>query len=166
MVKGLVERFQLAGSSNAVLRKAAALLLLQAATTVLAGNAPDASGIEFFEKHVRPVLVEHCYKCHSAEAEKLKGGLSLDTRDGLLKGGDSGPAIVPGTPEKSLLIKAVRYADENLQMPPAKGGGKLPDEKIEDLVAWVKMGAPDPRTGSTSTVQPQPQPNRTGRFNR
>jgi hypothetical protein len=118
------------------------------ALSSLAASAPDAAGTEFFEKHIRPVLVERCYKCHSAKAEKLKGGLRLDTRDDLLKGGDSGPVIVPGEPEKSLLIKAVRYMDENLQMPPAKnGGGKLSHEKIEDLIAWVKMGAPDPRTG-------------------
>src|SRR5678816_1800898 len=69
----------------------------------------DSAGIEFFEKKVRPVLADNCYKCHSAEAEKLKGGLRLDTRDSVLKGGDNGPAIVPGDPEKSLLIKAVRY---------------------------------------------------------
>ncbi len=108
--------------------------------------APDAAGIEFFEKHVRPVFVEHCYKCHSAEAEKVKGAFLLDTREGLLKGGDTGPAIVPGDVEKSLLIKAVRYANEDLQMPPAKAGGKLSAAQIADLVAWVKMGAPDPRS--------------------
>jgi hypothetical protein len=109
------------------------------------GATSDRSGVEFFEKHVRPVLVENCYKCHSAEAEKLKGGLLLDTRDGVLKGGDNGPAILPGNPDKSLLIKAVRYTDENLQMPPK--GKKLSEQEIEGLVTWVKMGAPDPRTG-------------------
>ena len=124
--------------------------------TTFAATAPDRAGIEFFEKHVRPVLVEHCYNCHSPGAEKgVKGGLLLDTRDGLLKGGDNGPAIVAGDPEKSLLIKAVRYHDENLQMPPK--GKKLSETQIEDLVAWVKMGAPDPRTeavqGAKSKVQ-------------
>ena len=79
---------------------------------------PPASGLEFFEKKVRPVLVDNCYKCHSSSSEKVKGGLLLDTREGLLKGGDTGPGLVPGDPEKSLLIKAVRYTDENLQMPP------------------------------------------------
>src|SRR2546421_2625004 len=73
------------------------------------GNAQD---FEFFETKIRPIFVEHCYKCHSVQAEKLKGGLLLDTREGLLKGGDSGPAIAPGNPEKSLLIKAVRYTDK------------------------------------------------------
>jgi hypothetical protein len=99
--------------------------------------------MEFFEKKIRPLFVEHCYKCHSRDAEKLKGGLLLDSREGVLKGGESGPAIVSGDPEKSLLIKAVRYTDEDLQMPPKNQ--KLPDSQIADLVAWVKMGAPDPR---------------------
>ncbi len=105
--------------------------------------ATDSAGIEFFEKKIRPILVENCYKCHSAEAEKLKGGFLLDTKGGLLKGGDTGPAIVPGDAERSLLIKAVRYTDENLQMPPKNK--KLSPEHVADLEAWVKMGAPDPR---------------------
>jgi len=99
----------------------------------------------FFENKIRPLLTKNCYKCHSSDSLKLKGELLLDTREGLLKGGASGPAIVPGDPEKSLLIKAVRYADPELQMPPK--GDKLSDEQINDLVTWVKMGAPDPRTG-------------------
>ena len=107
--------------------------------------APEAAQLEFFEKHVRPVLIENCYKCHSAEAEKVKGGFLLDTREGLLKGGDSGPAIVLGKPEESRLIKAIRYTDPDLQMPPAKAGGKLSAEVIAHLETWVKMGAPDPR---------------------
>src|SRR4051812_4162346 len=112
----------------------------------------DPGGIEFFEKKVRPILVEHCYECHSADAKKVKGGLLLDTRDGTLKGGDNGPAILPGNPDKSLMIKAVRYTDEDLQMPPKKK--KLPPEKIADLEAWVKMGAPDPRSGKLSSLAP------------
>src|SRR6185295_3014369 len=104
---------------------------------------PDAAGVEFFENKIRPLLVDHCYKCHSAEGEKIKGGLLLDTREGLLKGGDTGPAIVPGDLEKSLLIKAVRYMDKDLQMSPKNK--KLSDEQIADLETWVKMGAPDPR---------------------
>jgi hypothetical protein len=110
------------------------------------GAAADA-GVEFFEQKVRPVLVDTCYKCHSASADKVKGGLLLDTRDGLLKGGDSGAAIAPGDPEKSLLIKAVRYTDENLQMPPKNK--KLSAEQISALEQWVKMGAPDPRTNAS-----------------
>ena len=94
----------------------------------------------FFEKRVRPVLVEHCYKCHSASAKHLKGGLRLDLRETLRRGGDSGLAIVPGRVDQSLLIEAVRY--ESLEMPPE---GKLPQRVIVDLVKWVEMGAPDPR---------------------
>ncbi|TAH37263.1 MAG: DUF1553 domain-containing protein [Planctomycetota bacterium] len=103
---------------------------------------PDAEGLEFFEKKVRPVLVENCYQCHSAQAKRPKGGMLLDTREGLRKGGDSGLAIVPGNPEASRLIEAVRYGNEELQMPP---DGKLPETVIADLVEWVRMGAPDPR---------------------
>src|SRR5687768_1973503 len=75
------------------------------------GAAEHTSDIEFFEKRVRPVLVQRCYECHSASAKKLKGGLLLDSKEGWRKGGDSGPALVPGEPEKSLLIQAIRWAD-------------------------------------------------------
>ncbi|NOS68485.1 MAG: DUF1553 domain-containing protein [Verrucomicrobia bacterium] len=104
---------------------------------------------EFFQQQIRPILAESCYQCHSAEAKKLKGGLRLDFRDGVLRGGDTGPAIVPGEPEKSLLIKAVRYADKDLQMPPKQ---MLLPEQITNLEAWVKMGAPDPRRESDAAV--------------
>jgi hypothetical protein len=107
-------------------------------------QVPDAAGVEFFEQKIRPIFVEHCYKCHSHEAEKIKGGFLLDTHEGLLKGGDTGPAIVPGEPEQSLLIKAVRYTDENLQMPPK--GKRLSPDQVAALEAWVRMGATDPRT--------------------
>ena len=100
---------------------------------------------DFFENKIRPVLADNCYKCHSTFAEKIKGGLQLDSREALLKGGDTGKAIVPGDPENSLLIKAVRYTDPDLQMPKNK---KLDDDQIADLVAWVKMGAPDPRVAT------------------
>jgi mono/diheme cytochrome c family protein len=118
----------------------------------LAGSAAptgtNAAGIEFFESKIRPLLVDNCYKCHSRQSEKVRGGFMLDTRDSLLQGGDTGPAIVPGHPEKSLLIKAVSYTDKDLQMPPKDK--KLADEQIENLRAWVKMGAPDPRTAGPS----------------
>jgi hypothetical protein len=100
---------------------------------------------DFFENKIRPILGDHCYKCHSTLAEKIKGGLLLDSREALLKGGDTGKAIVPGDPEASLLIKAVRYTDPDLQMPKDK---KLDDDQIADLVKWVQMGAPDPRTAT------------------
>ncbi len=96
---------------------------------------------EFFEKQVRPVLVDRCYECHSAE-KKTKGGLALDTREATLKGGDNGPVLIAGDPEKSLLIEAVRYANHDMQMPPKK---RLADAEIKALEEWVKMGAPDPR---------------------
>ncbi len=102
---------------------------------------------EFFEKKIRPILAENCYKCHSVEAGKSKGGLTLDTREATLKGGEGGPAVTPGNPAKSLLITAVTYQDKDLQMPPKKDASKLPDDQIADLIAWVKMGAPDPRDG-------------------
>ena len=111
------------------------------------GADPSPEGIEFFEKKVRPVLVKHCYECHAADSKKIRGELVLDTRAGLLKGGATGPAIVPGHPEKSLLITAVRHVDTDLKMPKEK----LSDAEIKDLVAWVKMGAPDPRTGAAAT---------------
>ena len=95
--------------------------------------------IEFYEKQVQPILAENCYKCHSHQADKIKGEFVLDSREGLLKGGETGPAIVAGEPEKSLLIKAVRQVDEDLQMPPKK---KLTGEQIAALTEWVKIGAP------------------------
>ena len=113
------------------------LLLLQA-TSVHAQN----SGIEFFERKIRPILVEHCYECHSADAKKIRGQLLLDSREGVRKGGVNGPVIVLGDPDNSSLIKAVRYTDDTTKMPKK---GKLPAALIADLEAWVKMGAPDPR---------------------
>ncbi|GDX09968.1 hypothetical protein LBMAG57_17400 [Verrucomicrobiota bacterium] len=103
----------------------------------------------FFESRIRPILVERCYECHSAD-KKQKGNLLLDSREGTLKGGDTAPAVVPGDPEKSLLIKAVRYTDKDLRMPPKDK--KLTDAQIADLVAWVKMGAPDPRHKEARTT--------------
>ena len=103
-----------------------------------------AQDFDFFEKKIRPLLAEHCYQCHSQESGKTEGGLRLDTREGWLKGGETGPAIVPGEPEKSPLIKAVRSSDKDPRMPPKDH--RLAEAQIADLVAWVKMGAPDPRT--------------------
>ncbi|MSU51262.1 MAG: DUF1553 domain-containing protein [Opitutus sp.] len=108
--------------------------------------AADPAGVAFFEQKVRPVLVEHCYECHSADAKKIKANLLLDSKAGWEKGGDSGePAIIPGKPETSSLIRGIQHLEEDFQMPPKKP--KLPDAVIADLVAWVKMGAPDPREG-------------------
>ncbi|MCL4786678.1 MAG: DUF1553 domain-containing protein [Verrucomicrobia bacterium] len=109
---------------------------------------PTPAQLQFFENRIRPVLANHCYPCHSQRAEKVRGGLLLDTREATLRGGDSGPALVPGEPESSRLIKAVRYNDPDLRMPPKDK--KLSDAQIADLEAWVKMGAPDPRVATAA----------------
>ncbi len=123
----------------ALLQCGGAVSSLQAAE---AGPTPQA--LEFFEKQVRPVLVNRCYECHSA-SQKVKGGLALDTREATLKGGEDGIVLVAGDPEKSKLIEAVRYQNRDLQMPPKNA---MPAAEIKVLEDWVKMGAPDPRTGS------------------
>src|SRR5437867_2679352 len=130
-----------------VMRRVFVALLLSFSLPVMAAEASPAQ-IQFFESRIRPVLADNCYKCHSQQAAKVKGGLLLDTKDGLLKGGENGAVIVPGDPEKSALIKAIRYTDPDLQMPPKDK--KLSDAQIADLEAWVKMGAPDPRIASAS----------------
>ena len=108
--------------------------------------------VDFFEKKIRPVLTDKCYKCHSEKAEKVKGGLLLDTREGSRRGGDNGPAVVPGNLHESLLIEAIHYGNKDVAMPPQKSGGKLPDDVIKDFEKWVQMGAPDPREGGVVAV--------------
>ncbi len=118
------------------------LLCFAGALTASATDSPSPptpEQAEFFEKKIRPLLIAACSKCHSDKSAKLKGGLRLDSRAGLLKGGDSGPALIPGQPEKSKLIEAIRYKNSDLQMPPR---GKLADSAIIDLTAWVKMVLP------------------------
>ena len=114
-----------------------------------------AENFDFFEQHVRPVLIENCYECHSAESASLKGDLLLDTHEGSLKGGKSGkPAVVPGAPDRSRIVEAIRYQNPDLQMPPKR---KLDDAAIESITAWIAMGAPDPRDSSSSeTLDPKP----------
>src|SRR6266542_1404540 len=131
---------------QSTMRKATFLAL-----TLLAPFARGDSGVEFFEKKVRPVLVEHCYSCHSERAKKNRGGLLLDTRQSIREGGDTGPALVPGKPAASLLLKAVRYTDETLKMPPK---GKLPDAVIANLEEWIKNGAADPRDRAATAASP------------
>jgi hypothetical protein len=112
--------------------------------------APTPEQVAFFEKSIRPVLARECYSCHAATAAKVRGGLKLDTREALRKGGEDGPVLVPGDPGKSLLIKAIRHGDEHLKMPPKK---KLADDVIADFEKWVAMGAPDPRDGAARAAK-------------
>jgi mono/diheme cytochrome c family protein len=114
-----------------------------------APSRADEGGAQFFEAKIRPLLAEHCFSCHSARAKKLKADLYLDSRAGALKGGESGPAIVPGSPQTSRLIEAVNYKNVDLQMPPKD---KLTDAQIADLTAWVKMGAPWGQVSRASPV--------------
>ena len=107
-----------------------------------------AEGLTLFESKIRPILVEHCYECHAADSKKLQGGLVLDTRAGLRQGGDSGPAVVPGNPDDSLLLSALKY--ESFEMPPK---GPLPARVIADFEAWIRLGAPDPREGKSVARQ-------------
>jgi cytochrome c553 len=129
------------------------VLLLQTLVLAALTVQEDAAGIEFFEKKVRPVLVDRCYSCHSSTATKLKGGLRLDTLEAALKGGDTGPALIPGKPEKSLLVEAVAYGNVDLRMPPK---GKLPAAQIADLTEWVKRGAAWPKGAAATGAKIEP----------
>ncbi|WP_339748988.1 DUF1549 domain-containing protein [uncultured Rubinisphaera sp.] len=108
----------------------------------------EQSEVEFFEKKIRPVLVKHCYECHSVEASAVKGGLLLDSREGLLAGGDSGPSLVPGKSAESTLIESLKY--ESYEMPPS---GKLPEHVIRDFEQWIDTGAIDPRAPTQKQTQ-------------
>jgi hypothetical protein len=130
-------------------------LLLGSCLAAAAFAQIPADQAAFFEKKIRPVLEESCYACHSAKRNPPKGGLRLDTREGLRKGGVSGPCIVPGDPANSLLIKAISYRDPDLRMPP---NGSLADYEVADFTEWVKMGAPDPRPDSTAAAKKESAP--------
>jgi mono/diheme cytochrome c family protein len=104
-----------------------------------AENAEDRAGIQFFETSIRPLLIENCYSCHGEK--KQKGELRLDSRSAALRGGELGAVIIPGKPDDSLLIKAVRYLDPDLSMPPKK---KLSQKQVDDLTKWVATGEPMP----------------------
>jgi hypothetical protein len=119
----------------------------------MTGASPESTlsqaDIDFFESKIRPVLVQHCFGCHSSQATRVRGDLLLDTRAGTLNGGNLGPAVVPGDLDESLLIRAIRYQDEDLEMPPK---AKLPDDVIRDFETWITRGAPDPRGMSNGTI--------------
>ena len=119
------------------------------ATAFSAGAEDTAEGLAFFEKKIRPVLVNNCYECHSAKAKKLKADLYLDRKAGWTQGGESGQVVIPGKPAESRLLTAIRYKDNDLRMPPNK---KLPKQVVSDFMKWVAMGAPDPRDAPMEAV--------------
>jgi cytochrome c553 len=118
-----------------------------------ADPADTAEGIQFFESKIRPVLIEHCYRCHSTEGSAVRGGLMVDSREGLRGGGESGAAVVPESLEDSLLWNAINFVD--FEMPPKR---KLPAETIKDFERWILMGAPDPRRAEQPIAQTQITP--------
>lgn len=127
-------------------------VVLSLVAQVATAAEPEPAALDFFEKKIRPVLIDQCYECHSAKAKmngKLKGGLLLDSRKATQIGGDSGSAVVPGKLDDSLLIEAIRYGEDSYQMPPS---GKLPDKVIADFEKWVAMGAPDPRDAPSAAT--------------
>ena len=124
-------------------------LALVALATPLAAQSPA----DFFESKIRPVMAVKCYTCHSSKLSSPMGGLVLDTKSGLRKGGGRGPALVPGKPGESRIVQALRYTDTHLQMPPT---GKLPDAVIADFEQWIATGAPDPREETAATAAPAP----------
>ena len=134
--------------SPAIPRSIALTLFVPVILSVPASAADDAAGIAFFESKIRPVLVERCQECHSGSLAKPKGRLRLDTREGIRKGGSSGPAVVPGDTDASVLFQAITAADGYEPMPPK---AKLPAAVIADFRRWIEMGAPDPRDGASKT---------------
>jgi hypothetical protein len=122
-----------------------ALLIGPWCTSHAPGAQPDPQQHKFFEDRIRPLLIKHCYECHGEDL--AEGNLRLDTKQGWLRGGDRGPAVVPGDPSASLLIRAVSYRDEKLRMPPQESTGKLSTAEIDALSTWIRQGAYDPRGG-------------------
>ncbi len=144
--------FALLASSALTTNNGMALAAQDPQADPLATNVETAAKLtneetQFFESKIRPVLIEHCYRCHSADGQGIRGGLGVDSRDALLAGGESGPAIVPGNLEQSLLWNAISYQD--YRMPPK---GQLPEQVLQDFKAWIEMGAPDPRVNEGVVV--------------
>ncbi len=123
-------------------------LFLSGSVTAMSEDGPSAEQLEFFESRVRPIFVEHCYECHSEDADEVEAELLLDSKWGWMTGGDSGPAIIPGNLDESLVIDAVRYQEDKVTAMPPRS--KLSDKDIAILEKWVQMGAPDPRTEKKS----------------
>ena len=126
----------------------ALLILLTIAVVPTYGQQLTSDELNFFEAKIRPVLIRECYGCHSNQSGNVRGGLRLDTREVMLIGGSSGPAIVPGSVNKSLLFNAMMHDD--FVMPPKR---KLSDSVINDFREWIEMGAPDPRVNKIAKVQ-------------
>lgn len=103
----------------------------------IVADPADPKSVEFFQTKIQPILTQNCIGCHSDQ--KHKGGLSLASREAIIKGGNSGPAAVPGDPDKSVIVKAVSYTDADLKMPPRH---KLSDEQIADITHWIELGVP------------------------
>ncbi len=114
--------------------------------------ADDAAGLELFEAKIRPVLVTHCYECHSESGKMAEGNLRVDSRESLREGGDRGPAVVPGEPDVSILLTAIEHAESDLKMPPKKD--RLPAQVIADFRRWIELGAPDPRDAEAAKLGP------------
>jgi len=136
-------------SASLRIRLVCAIIVTLAVPALSASAGDEAAGVAFFETKIRPVLVERCQQCHSSQVKKPKGGLRVDSRAGIRAGGGSGPAVVPGDLEASLLYQAIRGVDGVEPMPPK---GKLPPEVVADFGRWIKMGAPDPRVGQAGKV--------------
>jgi hypothetical protein len=124
------------------------VLLTAAMAAARPSSSDEAAAVDFFEKKVRPILVDNCYNCHSADTNS-QGGLRVDDRNGLINGGKRGPAVVPGRPDKSLLLRAVRQVDPKFSMPPKK---RLTDQQVADLTKWIEDGAAWPRVRVPSTL--------------
>jgi hypothetical protein len=137
------------GELSAGVRTVLACAVLACTAAARAEAADAAADLEFFETKVRPVLAERCFKCHSHQSEKLKGGLYVDSREGLLAGGETAPAVVPGNPAKSLMIEAISYTNPDLQMPTKT---RLSAEQVADLTEWVRRGAPWPAAAVTAAA--------------
>ena len=145
-------RCEFSVSRNAVvLLMTFGLFIAQAAPSQAQETASPADGAardrDFFEKNIRPVLVRHCYECHSTKSKKIQGGLVLDSREGIRKGGDTGPGVAPGKPDESEVLAAMRY--ETFEMPPK---GKLPANVLADFETWIERGAFDPREGAATVT--------------
>lgn len=135
---------------NKILSLAILLIVGLPILPAAAGEKPNRAGIDFFEQKIRPVLIEHCYKCHSQDAQKagkLKAELLLDSRAGLRKGGESGPVLITAKPADSLLLKVLRH-EGDVRMP---SKGKLPESVLRDFESWLALGAPDPREGEIAS---------------